>query len=124
MNNFNIHIANAPKLHSSSNGQVERFHSTLTEIARCIQTDKQIDYKVELIVVATIKYNRTIYSVTNKKPIEVIHSAVANVERDISERIQKAQEKTLEQAKRNREYKTYKVNEEVWVNRTNGWIIN
>jgi len=37
LNNFNICISNAPPLHSTSNGQVERFHSTLAEIARCLK---------------------------------------------------------------------------------------
>jgi len=40
-NRYDIHIVNAPRLHSSSNGQVERIHSTPTEIARCIKIDKK-----------------------------------------------------------------------------------
>lgn len=31
---FDIEVVNAPPLHSTSNGQVERFHSTLQEILR------------------------------------------------------------------------------------------
>jgi len=33
-NGYNIDIVNAPPLHSCSNGQVERFHGTLADIAR------------------------------------------------------------------------------------------
>jgi len=56
-NQNSIDIVNAPPLHSSSNGQVERFHSTLTEIARCITIDKQISDTVELVMRATVEYN-------------------------------------------------------------------
>lgn len=41
-NYFGVRISNAPPLHSVSNGQVERFHSTLLELARCLKIDKGI----------------------------------------------------------------------------------
>jgi len=61
LNNFNICISNAPPLHSTSNGQVKRFHSTLAEIARCLKILKQINDTAEVILLATTKYNRTIH---------------------------------------------------------------
>lgn len=61
-NNYNINVENAPPLHSSSNGQVERFHSTLSEIARWLKMDKKINETVELILRATGEYNKTIHS--------------------------------------------------------------
>jgi len=48
-NQYNIDIVNAPPLHSSSNGQVERFHSTLTEITRCMKIDQKVDDTVSLL---------------------------------------------------------------------------
>lgn len=56
-NRFNVQIANAPPLHSTSNGQVERFHSTLAEIARCLKIEKHLNDTVELILQSTIEYN-------------------------------------------------------------------
>jgi len=47
-NQFNIEIVNAPPHHSTSNGQVERFHSTLAEIARCLKIERRIKDTVEL----------------------------------------------------------------------------
>ncbi|KAH8336032.1 hypothetical protein KR074_003115 [Drosophila pseudoananassae] len=53
-NLYSIDVVKAPPLHSSSNGQVERFHSTLAEIARCLKIDKKIEDTVELILRLTI----------------------------------------------------------------------
>ncbi|KAH8332277.1 hypothetical protein KR074_008542 [Drosophila pseudoananassae] len=53
-NQYSIDVVNAPPLHSSSNGQVERFHSTLAEIARCLKIDRKIEDTVELILRLTI----------------------------------------------------------------------
>jgi len=41
-NHFGVSIANAPLLHSVSNGQVERFHCTLSELSRCLKIDSGI----------------------------------------------------------------------------------
>lgn len=41
-NQYSIDVINAPPLHSSSSGQVERLHSTLAEIARCLKIDKKL----------------------------------------------------------------------------------
>ncbi|XP_070132574.1 uncharacterized protein [Drosophila bipectinata] len=42
-NQYSIDVINAPPLHSSSNGQVERFHSTLAEIARSSKTTRRLE---------------------------------------------------------------------------------
>jgi len=64
LNHLNITIANAPPLHRTSNGQVERFHSILAEIARCLKPEGNLNDRTELILLATTKYNNTIHSVT------------------------------------------------------------
>ena len=56
-NEYDIDIVNAPPLHSSSNGQVERFHGTYADIARAIKVEKMSDYTSELILKATIAHN-------------------------------------------------------------------
>lgn len=54
-NNYNIDIVNALPLHSVSTGQVERFHSTLADIARSLKMDKKASDTVELIIRATVE---------------------------------------------------------------------
>uniref|UniRef100_A0A0K8VY28 Retrovirus-related Pol polyprotein from transposon gypsy n=1 Tax=Bactrocera latifrons TaxID=174628 RepID=A0A0K8VY28_BACLA len=44
-----------PTPHSESDGQVERFHFTLLEIARCIKEQQQIYETTDLILLATHK---------------------------------------------------------------------
>jgi len=43
--------------HSTSNGQIERAHSTLTEIARCTKDELNLIDNSEIIIKAAQKYN-------------------------------------------------------------------
>jgi len=108
LNHFNITIANAPPLHSTSNGQVERFNSTLAEIANLNDT-------TELILLATNKYNNTIHSVTNEKPVQIVHSKSADFEMRISQKIQQAQKKTLDYVNKDRTNRDYLAGEKVFL---------
>jgi len=58
----------APPMHC--NGQVEHFHSTLAELARSHKLEKNISNSVEIIMLATVGYNKTIHSVINKRPVD------------------------------------------------------
>jgi len=69
---FGVSVSNALPLHSVSNGKVKRFHSTLVELARCLKIDKGISDTVELILLATKKYNKSIHSVIGKRPADVV----------------------------------------------------
>lgn len=69
----NIEHFTPPSQHSVSNGQIERAHSTILEIMRCIQEHKGIIDRNILIMEAIKEYNDTIHSVTNAKPYEVFH---------------------------------------------------
>lgn len=71
---FNIEQFFIPPLHSKSNGQIERVHSTLTEIARCIKAEQNITDIKEVILLATYKYNNSIHSTVNSKPIDIINN--------------------------------------------------
>lgn len=65
-----------PSDHSEVNGIVERFHSTLSEIFRCIRSKypKYPDLSnKEIYKIATTLYNTTIHSATNLKPFEVFY---------------------------------------------------
>jgi len=73
-NHFGVSISNGPPLHSVSNGQEKRFHSTLIELARCLKIEKGISYTEEFILLATARYNKSIHSVINKKTDEVVRA--------------------------------------------------
>lgn len=112
-NHFDIDIANAPPLHSTSNGQVERFHNTLMEISRCLKLDKNLDDIEEIVLLATIQYNKSIHTVTGLKPINVFHSTQDD-DRIIS-RLRTAQEKELVTHNKNRQDREFSVGEKVLV---------
>jgi ribonuclease HI len=112
-NRFHVQISNAPPLHSSSNGQVERFHSTLAEIARCLKIEKHLNDTVELILQSTIEYNKTIHSVTNKKPIEIIHYSAPDFEAGIKDKVNKAQETQMKRLNETRRNRIFQVGERV-----------
>lgn len=58
-NNYGIDSVNASPLHSSPNAQVERFYSTLAEMDKCLKLDKKINDTIELILKATVEYEKT-----------------------------------------------------------------
>ena len=63
---LNIEIYYTPIQRSEVNGQIERFHSTLIEIYRCVSREiKNLSHK-DMINLAVDRYN-TIHSVTKKK---------------------------------------------------------
>jgi len=113
-NTYGIDVVNAPPLHCSSKGQVERFHSTMAEIARCLKLDKKVNDTVELILRATVEYNRTIHSVTREKPIEIVHAAHNVYLADIKERLVKAQEDNIKRCNDSRQNRTFEVGEKVY----------
>jgi len=112
-NQFNIQIVNAPPHHSTSNGQVERFHSTLAEIARCLKIERGIKDTVELILLATIEYNKSIYSVINKRPIDEIHSSTIELNTEIRDKVLNAQSIQIERLNKTRQDRNFHVGD--WV---------
>jgi len=114
-NSYHIDIVNAAPLHSSSNGQVERFHSTLSEIARCLKLDKKISDTTELILRATIEYNKTLHSVTQEKPVEILHSGPDDRCLGIKDKLVKAQKNNIERCNPARQNRVFEVGDEVFV---------
>jgi len=53
--------------HSTSNGQVEKAHSTLTEIARCVKEEFNLTNYSEIVIRAAQKYNQSIHSTNERK---------------------------------------------------------
>ncbi|KAH8265713.1 hypothetical protein KR038_010730 [Drosophila bunnanda] len=103
-NHFGVSVSNAPPLHSASNGQVERFHSTLVELARCLKIDKGISDTVELILLATARYNKSIHSVIDKRPADVVQ-----------DKIRIAQDKLRSRENASRQNRVFEVGEKVLV---------
>jgi len=77
----------------SSNGQIERAHSTLTEIARCIKYELNLIDCSEIIIKAAQKYNLTIHSITNQRPLDILFNKIKH--EDMPKLLQQAQEKML-----------------------------
>ncbi len=69
-NEIGIKIFSTAPYTSCSNGQIERFHSTLRKIMRCLQTEKIHRSFHELLDRSVNEYNLSIHTVTGKKPIE------------------------------------------------------
>lgn len=71
-----IKIFKTPPYKSEVNGQVERFHSTLSEIMRCLKSEGPSRSFEELLQRAVNEYNFTIHSTTGKKPIELYYGRI------------------------------------------------
>ena len=78
-NELKITIYTVPPYKSEVNGQIERFHSTLTEIMRCLKTDGVARNFEELLERSVNEYNFTIHSTTGKKPIELFFGRAPNI---------------------------------------------
>lgn len=115
LSRFNIEISSCAPQHSTSNGQVERFHSTLAEIARCLKEERQIVDTTELLLLATIEYNKTIHSVTNEKPNFAFHSSSALTRGEIKARLIGAQSQQLRRFNKNRKNRVFDVGARVLV---------
>lgn len=85
-----IQIFRAPPYKSEVNGQIERFHSTLTEIMRCLKADRVERTFQELLERAVNEYNHTVHSSIKKKPVEAFYGRTPN-----------ANPEELEEARRN-----------------------
>ena len=119
-----VTIHKTPPYTSTSNGQVERFHSTLTEIMRCLKTENLHKSFIELLDRAVYEYNCTIHSTTQKKPIEAFFGRNVSTDPNLYEKarqenieaIAKKQEKDLETHNRKRKpQKNYSIGDTIYV---------
>jgi len=122
-NHFNAKVFAIPAAHSSSNGQVERFHSTLAEISRCIKMENEVIDTEELIMLATIKYNRSVHSVTGKLPVEILSSLSPSDRREIRRKLEEAQVEELYFHNKGRQNRTFEPGDKVFI-KTNRRIGN
>ena len=83
LQDLNIEIFFTPANHGESNGTVERFHSTIAEIFRCIKP-KYVDLShKEIFYIACTQYNNTIHSAIKIKPREIFYGIKDSQERPL-----------------------------------------
>lgn len=61
----------APPQKSEVNGTIERVHSTIVEMLRCLREEFPDLTIKELINITVDRYNNTVHSVTKKKPADI-----------------------------------------------------
>lgn len=101
-----------PICHSTSNSQVERFHRTLIEIARCLSEQRSVTFD-DVIFDAVREYNNNIHSVIRAKPIDVFYHSDRYPE--VQELIKSAQESMLSFQNKNRSSKVFNPGDIIFV---------
>lgn len=110
-----ITVYTAPPYRSEVNGQIERFHSTLAEIMRCLKADEAPRSFQELVEKATNEYNHTIHSTTKKKPVELYLGRTQDPQININ-RLKRKQEKDIQyHNKKRKPIKKYEVGQTIFV---------
>lgn len=110
----NITLTTTPVSHSTTNGQVERVHSTILEIANALAKQNETE-TVDEIFNAVTQYNNTIHSVTRFKPIEIFFNNPKIDFNAVKTNIQLNQEKTLNFHNKKRIHKTFKTGDIVFM---------
>lgn len=98
--------------HSLTNGQVERVHSTLIEIARCIQEEYNLLDHKEIIYRAVREYNNTIQSSTQNKPNDILFNKIDHTH--LPNKLKTVQTKMLEYHNQKRTPKNYEVGDVIY----------
>lgn len=103
-NQYNVKIFKIPPYASSVNGQIERFHSTLTEVMRCLKAENFHNSFSELLHKSVYEYNNSVHSTTLRKPVDAFlgrhkSDGPENLEKErleIIDRIKKKQAKDID----------------------------
>lgn len=121
-NQYGIEIFKTPPYKSSINGQIERFHSTLSEVLRCTKAENTHTDFEDLLNRALFKYNYSIHSATKRKPVEVFFGRTVGpnpIELQSEENIRNIknkQEKDLEFHNKNRtDFRTFSTDDVIYV---------
>lgn len=110
----NINFVITPVSHSTTNGQVERIHSTILETANSLAKQNTCE-TVDEIFNAVTQYNSTIHSVTKFKPCEVFFNIAGIDFNEVKNNIQRNQEKTLNFHNKKRIHKIFKTGDIVFM---------
>lgn len=92
---YGIRKIETPVYRSTSNGQVERAHSTISELSRIFKIQNETTIAQE-IYKTTRELNNTIHTVTGQKPVDVLFNKVKYNKKDIHEQLKKHQKKHSE----------------------------
>lgn len=97
-NQFNIKVFRIPPYASTVNGQIERFHSTLSEIMRCLKSEGTHLNLSELLDKSIFEYNNTVHSTLGKRPVDAFfgrksHGNPKERENDIAKMIKQIKDK-------------------------------
>lgn len=76
---------------------------------------KKIDSRVDLILHATVKLNRTIHSVTNQRSIGIIHFSSEDAKERVKKRLANIQLTSLRRNNTYRQNRTFKVEDTIMV---------
>lgn len=106
-----VHVT-TPVQHSTSNAQVERAHSTLIELIRCLAKENNSTSSDEIFN-AVRAYNNTIHSVTGEKPVDVQRNP--DKFPNIPEKIRLNQTKLLKYHNKDRQNRKFEPNEIIFV---------
>jgi len=79
LQSLGIEVYYTPSQKSEVNGQVERFHSTFLEIYRCLKNDNLSLKVMELVFIAVDRYNNSVHSVTNRKPVDIFFDRTSRI---------------------------------------------
>lgn len=119
-----IKVFKTPPYKSEINGQIERFHSTLSEIMRCLKTDGISRSFKELLERATNEYNHTVHSTTKRRPVELYFGRCSRItpeefEKSRLDNIEKLKQKQYKDReyhnKRRKPAREYKIGETIFV---------
>lgn len=123
-NEYKIKVFKIPPYSSSVNGQIERFHSTIAELMRCLKAENSHRTFAELLQRAVYEYNNSIHSTIKKKPIETfflgrVSTNPQEIERVKLDTIKRLQQKQVEDMnyhnKKKTIPKTYESGETIYV---------
>lgn len=102
---LNIEVFTTPPYSSESNGQVERFHSTLAELLRCLKAEGVCRNFEELLEKAVNEYNHSIHSTVERKPVDLFFGRTVDFSPGSYDRTRHSNmEKIQEKQKQNLEY--------------------
>lgn len=119
-----VELFRTPPYSSFVNGQVERFHSTLSEIMRCLKTRQVHTSFVELLDRAVYEYNCSIHTATKKRPIDIFFgrnismdpNKLEQARKENIETLKKTQQSDLKQHNKSRQpVKQYNPGDSVYV---------
>lgn len=110
----NINHFITPVAHSTTNGQVERTHSTILEIANALAKQNSNETIDELFN-AVSQYNDTIHSVTKFKPADIFFNRKAIDFGMVEKNIKLDQEKMLQFHNKKRIHKVFKAGDIVFM---------